>query len=279
MGQKKRRLTDLYVVGKEITFSDGSDEPITVFVRKLSPVDQEAAARRANAERARILTLRKEPESEEYADLLSRAIDFGGVEELIFYLNSQAIDEYRQAREAEYAADEEWSKDGYLQGLFDAWEDGLAERYSADNTDAEAARVFNEMKRLTDRIDADVEAESKRLSRYYESMSIDELRAKVTEELLTLTADSVWVSEYRKCEIWLGVRDNENRHERYFENRAEVDALSLEILKELLEAHRVLGVEPLEGKDSLRTDTSSVSSEQPATEERSTPSGQLVVTP
>lgn len=272
----KRRLTDLYRVGKELTFDDGGGEPITVYLRKLNSVDQETAIRKANAARARVYATGRDPESDEYAELLSQAIDIGTREDLISYLIQGRLAEFTTAKEAELAAEEEWSKDGYLDGLRESWDDEIQERYHVDPEDSEARHVYAELERFAEQIKPFVEDEKSNLESLYAEKTLAELRELVAQELVSISADIAWVREYRKCELWLATREQDGRT-RYFESRAEVDELPTEVVQRLTEEFQSLNVSAPEGKDSRATDDSSLSSEPPEPVEITPSSGLVAV--
>lgn len=273
----KRRLSDLYVVGKDLSFDDGAGEPVTVYLKKLTPVDQETAIRKANAARSKVYAAGRDPESDESGDLLSQAIDLGTRDDLVSYLCAARLSTFETQKEAELAAEDEWSKDGYLQGLKDAWEDGLKETYHVDPEDNEAKRVFAELERFAEQVEPHVADEKTNLEGLYANTPLEELRQLVADDLLSMSADVAWVREYRKCEVWLSVRVPENHRERYFESKDEVDELPPEILNRLVEEYRVLTVDVVEGKDSRATDGSLTSSVPPEPEAISQNSGLQVV--
>lgn len=273
---KKRRLSDLYVVGKELQLDDGSgEEPVVVFLRKLNPVEQETAVRNANAARARLLAISKSPESDEYQSLISQARDLDRENQIDFLIGGP-LQKVKAAAEAELAAEEEWSTDGYLQGLSDAWLEGLNEEYAVNQEHAEAAKVFAELQRFAKVVDEIVDEERERLVAGYEHMSEDEIVDLVAKELLTLSSDTHWVREFRKNELFFAVREQDKKT-RYFQSREELDELSQETLFALSDAYRQLAVEPVEGKDSRRTGDSSPSSEPLDQEETIPSSGQKVL--
>jgi hypothetical protein len=256
---KRRRLQDLYVTGTAVHLDDGAGE-VEVWVQKLTPVDHETAMRRANAARARCLTVKKSPDSEEYQ---SCAMDVYETDDdaLIAEIVEGELAQKRLALEAELAADEEWSKDDYLQGLEDAWSGGLNMTYGESPDDPEAKRVFIELKRFTDTVDEHLEDERQRLLKDRGTLSREELEERVIKERIETIADLEWMKEYRKCELWLSLRDPEDHNKRYFRQRPEVDELAQEVLGPLVRAYQDLAVEVLEGKDSGETPDSSPSSE------------------
>lgn len=78
------------------------------------------------------------------------------------------------------------------------------------------------------------------------------------------------------CTVWHGVRVNNEKRPRYFDARAEVNDLQQEVLAQLFSAINNLTVDPLEGKDSPETLSSSPSSEQLGVEEMEELSGLAV---
>lgn len=257
---KKRRLSDLYQHGRDITIDDG-DGGVTVWVQKLSPVDHESALRKANAARARVLSLRNHKDTPEYEAVLVE-VQAATTEDIITELVDYGVAQKRLAVEAELAAEEEWDKDDYLQGLKDAWEGGLKDTYATNKEDPEASRVFVELKRFLDTADERIDAERARLERDFADLDREELEERLVDRHLDSEADMEWIKEYRKCEVWLSVRDAEDHSRRYFRERKEIDDLAQEVLTPLVQAYQELSVDVLEGKDSRETPASSPTSEQ-----------------
>jgi hypothetical protein len=268
----KRRLTDMYRVEKSITFDDGQGDPITVVVRKMNPVDHQSALRYANAARSRAAALKNHPEDDEYQAQWALVLDYDR-ESLTRYL----LEDFRINRspilEAELADDEEWKKDGYLDGLQHDWMDHLKDVYAADPEDVDAKRVFTELQRFTDKLDEIVQAAVDNLEDDLEKKSEQDLRQQVFDKLFSSYASIAWLNEYRRCEVAYSVRTEDGK-ERYFKHRDEVSELPTEIFQQLQEAYRELTVEVQEGKDSLVTEGSSPLSEPPASQETDSDSGQ-----
>lgn len=264
---KKRRLQDLYVVGQELTIDDGKG-PVVVWLQKLNPVENEDALRRANAMRARMLISRNNEDSEEFQVALGEAFDYGNRENLVDYLIENDVAEVRLSRTAEEEAKDKWSKDGYLQGLRDAWvgtpdAPGLKDVYVENKDDPEASRVFGELKKFDNTVEAEIAGEKDRLRRDYEGMAEDDLRRKVAVRFVESRADAAWFREYARAEVYYATREPDKHKQRYFETRREVDELETAVLLSLQKAYAALKVDPLEGKDSGETEDSSPSSESP----------------
>lgn len=253
---KKRKLSDLFRRGEDVSITDG-DDTITVYLRKLNPSEEETAVRKANAARARYLAACKDHDSETFLATLSDLLDFTR-DQLLDYAASDELVRNAQVLEEEYAAAEEWSNDDYLQGIYEAWEGGLKDRYHEDDdgTDEEAQKVWKEIERYNQGLEALFEKERKKYRRDFEKMDEDEVRNEMAERLSKMQADLVWLVEHHKWEVYLGTRDITDRKSPYFESKEEVDELPEEVLTFLTKAYRDLNVEVDQGKDSPETATS-----------------------
>lgn len=257
---KKRRLGDLYVKGKELTFDDGDGEPITVWVRKMTPVDHEAAMRGANAARSRVLSARRDPESDEYQSMWVEAEEFER-DALIMYLVADERQDRQAVVEAEIGDEEEWSTDEYLQGLTDSWEESLSDAYVMDPEDPEALACFNELQRFAAVVNQRLDSADRKVEADLQELSDDALRQKVFVKVVEVRASIAWLTAYRRQEVLLGTREAD-RHTRYFQHAQEVAELPLEVFTTLSTIYRELTVDPTEGKGSEETPASSSSSEQ-----------------
>lgn len=256
---KKRKLSDLYVLGAEVEIDDGSgQEPVKVWVQKLTPLQQEKTLRRANGARSSVLSARNLP-----ADSEERLVYQHELEEIskdrdamIDYLISDKLGLIYQVEESRLAEEDEWKKDGYLQGLSDAWNDTLKDRYAVDPEDDEARRNFEEQKRFAEIVEKAVEGERKSLVKDYSEKTDEQLEAEVLDKVLESAADLEWLKEYRRCEVWFFTRELDDHNALYFESRDEVDELALETFGALLTAYNDLRVDVIEGKDSEGTPVS-----------------------
>src|SRR5262249_10119305 len=150
----KRRLSDLYVRGKELSIDDGSGDPVTAWLQKLNEVDRESVLRRANAAKSRHLAFIDDEESDAFQARYGRVREFGERVGLISIIITDDATKARLRVEAQVSTDEDtWAKEGYLQGLVDAWagdddNPGLAKTVVEDPDDPEATRVRNELDRF-----------------------------------------------------------------------------------------------------------------------------------
>lgn len=258
----RKRLTDLYVVGKPMTIEDPSDpdNPIEVYVRKLSPTDQEKAVRAANAKRALILSYKKldEAHSDREDYLTQVELSYPTNEARVDYLVMTELARQQSIREDELAARDEWDKDGYLQGLRVLWEeeklkDVWTTTPEADHESSaewkEADRVHDALQKFTDALDEVMAVEEKRLRKEIGSKTDRKLLQNTVDKLIDNAGNMAWINEFRKQEILYGVREPDNHKAFYFVDRAEVDELENNILVQLIVFYQQLNVDIIEGKD------------------------------
>lgn len=270
---RKRTLNDLYQVGRTVEIDDGQGDPVAVWIQKLNPNDHEQALRKASAARAVLLTYKNAPDSEEWQLAYSDTHDLGDRDVLVDFLAQDAITKKRMSLEAEIAADDEWAKDEYLQGLFDAWRGGVNADFARDAEDPEAKRVFDELKRYADQVTERLEKALPGIKREFAVLPDEELRQNAVEQLLMRRADNAFVKEYEICEIWLAARKPEDHSKYYFNDRDQVRSLAPKVYEQLLNAYREISVDPIEGKGSEETPDSSTSSEQSGRQETAVSSG------
>lgn len=281
----KRRLGDLYVTGRPLTFDDGSGRPpIVVWLQKLNPIQLGMALRKANAARSRVRSVRSTPDSEEYGLIWSEVMDIGDRESLIRTLLAETVVVSQIRAEAQLAVEEEWADEDYLQGLKDAWSDGLAVKHLAD-PDEETSRVFAELQRFDDAAKLMTADDVATARTELESLTDEVLRNRAMDRQITNLAGTAWMEEIHRCELYYGTREpcdvclaawDEARPDdrahgthqvRYFGARDEVDELQAVPLQALLMAYQELSVDVTEGKDSgLTPDSENLSESQPEAE-------------
>src|SRR4051812_31682431 len=86
---KRRRLSDLYVVGKTVVFEDPEGD-VEIYLRRPNPFEHEEALREGNLARAKMALRMKDPASDEYQILqgdLSSLGDQAQKAELLFTEN------------------------------------------------------------------------------------------------------------------------------------------------------------------------------------------------
>lgn len=249
---KRRRLSDLYVVGRKEVLSDGENE-IEVWVQKISPLDQRRAMDMAHAARAKVMAAKNAPDEDEKRQAVATEAEWDGFtaerDQMIQFLSMSDLSKARASRQAEVAAEEEWSKNDYYEGLREAWESEMNDRFNADPKDKEAKQVRDELLRYMETVDKLVEKDRKALARGYATFSDEQLKRKVIDGLIEAEGDQVWVAEFRKAQLYFAVRDPEDRTELYLESPEEIELLDNRIATQLFTALDELMGDPVEGKE------------------------------
>lgn len=278
---KKRRLGDLYVVGREVTVDDG-DGPVTVWVQKLNPLETEQAMRRAGVAKAKVLMSRRDKQSEEYLDIYAEVSEMKR-DALVDLAIGEQVSQALESADAEIGAQDEWANEGYLQGLRDAWAEKLYDVHAGGDEDSpdweEAEKVYAELQRFDATLTKRLEGERARLEKDHDDVPLDELVEIGVDRVISFRADTMWLREWRRAQIWLGTREAEDHKKRYFDKREEVDQLPIPVLSALQNAYETLEVALSEGKDLPPTPSSSQQSALQDEGETAASSGLTVVAP
>jgi hypothetical protein len=276
---KTRRLTDLYLTGKEVVVSDGAGEAVTIWLSKLNDLDQTSIVRRANAMKAQHLIDAQNEESELFKALWAQVHDFEDREALVVVVIAEEVQRIRQRIEAQLSTDEDgWGKDEYVQGLFDLWigdgdNEGLMHRQIDEPDDPEVKRVLAELERFNTEVANKVTAEADELEREWSAVTEDELYDRATHELLKRRSEDIFVREMLRQQLFYAVRDLDDHKKRYFGTITEVDELDSRVREKLEWEYTQLVVDSREGKDSrANPDFSNSSGPQPV-ETITVPSG------
>lgn len=254
-----RRLSDLMQVGKEVTFGDeAGDDTVTVFLRKLTPIDLQAAIKHANAARSRARTRYLNPESDDYLSAVTSAETMGR-DTAIDFLVSINAGELVAKHEAQVSNEDEWTKDSYLEGLQDSWvelESVYFEHEPGDPEREEAERVFTELKRYSEQIESSLQAELDDIRDVFEEREDDWLFVEAAKRSMESDCEQAWLTAYRESEIFYGVREPKDHNKRYFVDFEEVRNLSAAMVNRILQEFHELNVDPVEGKGSEEPPTS-----------------------
>ena len=242
-----RKLTDLFVTGKEIVIEDGLGDPVTVYLRKVTPVDAETAYRAANAARAQALALKTDPDSLLF-QAVSQRVESISKEQMVEDLSFIEAENKRLIIQAEVEAEDRWSKDDYLQGLHDAWEAGLKEKHFSEEPDEESERVWAEMQEFQAEVDARMEREKESIKKDLDSMGVQKLKDRYFDNQFERHGDSAWVREYRKQELYFAVRHPDDHSLLAFGDPSEIDAASQKLIQRLQDEYDNLSIDALEGK-------------------------------
>jgi hypothetical protein len=259
-GKNRRRLTDLYMVGQELSFTDDDledSEPIVIWLNKISPIQQRDAADNATKVRAGILSIKNAPSASAERLIYEDQIYDLGLDERtlqIEFLATNKLQEAETSNEERLAAEDEWADDQYLRSLQEAWNDGAMEIWTSnpDGEDAEtkeAVRIYDELKRFADQVTKASEDDRENILAEYEHYSDEEIFKQTVDRIIESEADFAWMNEFACWQVFYAVRDPEDHSERYFENRDEVGYLDNRILTEIVREYRDMTVEGVEGKD------------------------------
>jgi hypothetical protein len=260
----KRRLTDLWVVGRELTLDDGGGDPITVWLQKMNAIEAAEATRRSDAARAKLLASKRDDEAA-WHSVVATVTEYVGGEKsrAVDFLLLEKRNEVQRTVEARFANEEEWSKDNYLQGLYDAWSEGLEKRWLADGEDdPEAANCKVQLDRFAGLVNEEVDNEIDLLRQAWTEESMSELQERMAEKLLDMDAGQAWMSELFACQIFYGIREPDDHKQRYFTSREEVNDLAPRTFEVLRQAYVDLEVDVAEGKGLPAPTSSSPSSEE-----------------
>lgn len=255
----KKQMRDLFVKGKPVEIRDGEDYA-EVFLRKATPNDEKMAIELADAAKARVLLAFRDKDSSQY---LQAVLDADGLtrEESIEILITEEVTRKRQQISAELGATDEWAEDNFLEGIMTGWEAEMKERWLADETDVEASRYWDALKKFDQQV-LDAEEAFRALQiKDYDSVADDDLLDPVVKKLMEIRADAAWYDVYVRSLVRFGCRQVDDHHEYYFQDERDFQELSEEALSRLLRDYRDVTVDPAEGKDSEEIPTSLESSE------------------
>jgi hypothetical protein len=250
---KTPRLTDLYVVGKLYTV-EVEDIKIPVWIQKMNPAEHQEAIINANGARAVVLSLKKQHDadtpSREYVSITTDIDDLAADRvNLIDVLALTNMIGYQTRAEAELASEEEWAKDDYYQSLVDAWIGEMEDRYTKNNLDPEALRVFDELNRFNDLVEIMVDKHRERTIESLLSKPDDVLYRQAVDMIIEARADSAWIESYKSIQLYFSVKDAQSR-EKYFESVEECKTLDPRVSALLNAFIDDLVLDPLEGKES-----------------------------
>jgi hypothetical protein len=250
---KRRRLSDLYIVGREMSFNDGEDEePVKIWLSKISPIEQRDAADQATKVRGKILALKHSPDAVNERLLYEDQFNDLGLssrDEIIAFVAASKIQEAMTSNEHRIAAEDAWTNENYLKSLQDAWNDGLSEAWVKDpDDDPEAARVYAELKRFAEEVDAATADDKANIIAEFDHVSDEELRSRAVDKIIEAEADFAWLNEFSFYQIFYAVREIDDHKKRYFDNVNEVKGIDTSIVTELVSTYREMTVEGVEGK-------------------------------
>lgn len=239
----RKRLDELFKAGAVYNIAPDGEEPFEVFIRKLGPTQQTQAARRSNAAKMKFLLEAKEEGSSYHRSILA---EIEGIERegKVRQLAMTEIAEDREKLEQELSGEDRWREDGYLQSIVDLWEnEGMMEEWlkGEGNRSEESERVFNEMKKFTDEVDAKIQKRLDREIARFENLDDETIDKKILDAQIEFDAASEWLRHFRMHQIMFGVRDIET-NEQIFTSISEVEDVPTELFVKLTNAVQNLNV-------------------------------------
>lgn len=250
----RRRLTDLYIKGRLLALADDNpdEDPIEVWISKISPLQKREAADHANVKRVAVLALKDAPPSDpgriQYFENLDSSM-LSTRELKVSFLIAPELNKVEMALEAEVGARERWATDDYLLSLQRAWNEGMEEKYLKDPDDEEAARVFNALSEYTEEVNSLLQKAREELEVKYKGSHESTLNEKCVDRLIEIDGEFSWYEEFRRWQLYFAVRRVDDHKELYFEDKAEVDELDSRVFDEIYKAFDDLNVSLIEGKD------------------------------
>src|SRR5690606_38465569 len=157
------------------------------------------------------------------------------------------VEEAYLSAQARIASEDEWSKEGYLRGLQDLWENEMKERWIDNTEDEEASRIYSELKRYTEQVEKETEAIKEDLIYDMDDLSLDALKIRAVNKLIEDHSDNALVKEFGKRQIFYATREATDHNKRYFKSMDELDRTSENVINRLREVYAEISVEAFEG--------------------------------
>lgn len=312
-----RTLEDLHTFGGPATISD-KHGTVEVWLQKLTDVEAGMVERKAAGARAAALTVKEDERSEEWMESLGELVTLLGEQILLSEealraqelegvddtdgpaqspeertkraLASQIVErqmvEIRVSVDAQLRDDTDdesnkWAKDGYIDGLREAWDAGLDRVYAAWPEPAdeeppeavEARRVLDEMTKFVEEVQERERSEREDLISQHLHKDVARLRREAVAAFIENQADIVWSNTAMRWRVYYSTRRPDNHNLRYFRGvkvpedwdgvGLYVDRVEQETLAELLMQYQALVISDAEGKDWRSAPDSSDSSSSP----------------
>lgn len=317
--QRRRTLGELYKIGRPFKIDDGATEwvnvldenqaivrdangepvlnevplgPVEVWLHKLTDIEMSTVFRNAGAAMSRVIAGRRSRDSDDWHAIRSDVTLTFSRDECIEQLTDNEMTGKRALLEDKVKGfthpgpdgeDElgEWGKDGYADGLLEAWHKGLKGIHALKPEDPEANRVLSEIERFNAEVDEEWKYEVEQERAVFEARSDEDLIDQLTDLLVDRMGKIAWVDEYninvlflatRKCE---GVdpdnktkclcRGSNRKHEEFhFGSIEEARGVDKDIRDKMIEAYESFVVDVISGKGSPGNPASSTVSASPA---------------
>lgn len=250
IASKKERLKKIYTLSKEVPFVD-EDGEFSLYIRKLTPVEERDARQESLRVKATLLAIEKEdnnsPIKMGFRDLIE-SIGLDDKDSLVRYVCAEDLVKLQESIESRIAFEDKWAENDYLAALQDAWVGGMREAWELNNEDEEASRVFNALKEYTLEVAEALEAESEDILAAKEDWSIEKLMNAATDKFIQKHAATLQYEEYDMWRIFYCTYEDSSLKERFFSSRKELDDYP-EIVERLRSEYDSISLSVIEGKD------------------------------
>ena len=194
----RNTIADLYIQGTsfELTNPKDPDDPIKLFMKKLGPLTQQKALKKANAARLKEnLVMKRDDDDEDKMDVYNDVLEIGERDEWITYLAEMEIAGERQFLEQELSQEDEWAEDDYLQGLLDSWDDEMQAEFDKGegNRSEECQQIWDEMTRFNNILESKLKKRRNKAEAELEALDDNELFDKVAKSLSERNASIAWL--------------------------------------------------------------------------------------
>jgi len=213
--------------GSPVLDDDGNavmvdQDPIVFYARKMNPLQQESAARRASAAQIHMRRLVFRPDDPDYS-IMESAVD--EIEDLSMFVARVESNNDTDKMQQELSEEDEWAKDNYYQSLIDAWTPKMKRDWT-ENTeeerDPESKRIWAELKRFDDILEDKMKSRRTNRAAEVEAKPEEEQRKLVFKILLEQQCNGEWMRVFNLWRQIYGIVDKNK--DRVFED--EDDAMS-----------------------------------------------------
>lgn len=278
---KRRRLGELFHIGRTVVIEDGEGDGVELYLRRPNPFEHEEALREGNAARARVTLRMRDPKCDEH-DILEADLEaIGNVEKRRQFL----VEEKRQdlyARAYGTLLDEKlWSEEKMIEEVQEnlaTWTARVPELTEEDEDWDDYQRALAILAEFDQALGEKVdEFSAEELIKMREDSDEDVTEA-CRRVLIDRAAGLHFFRDYRIACLYYGTRDPEDRSKRYFTSKLEIRELPYEIQTKLLSEYDSLDMTKDEAKNSPSAELSSPESAQQELQEIPESSGLEAVT-
>lgn len=226
MSFARAALQDLFIKEAKVEIprppdEDGNErEPIVFYARKMNPMQQESASRKASAAQIHMRRLQSRPDDEDYV-VIDDAID--EIEDLSRFIAEVEIARERDKAEQELAEEDEWANDNYYQSLIDAWTPELKRDFAENDEEdrkPETKKIWAELKRFNTELESLLKQRRTRRMAEIEEMPVEEQRKIAFKFLLEQQCNAEWLRVFNVWRIVYGIVDEDKNP--VFENEEQV---------------------------------------------------------